>query len=154
MIHVAAHGFFRRDNPMFSAIQLGASRLTVFDLYELDLPSELVVLSGCGTGLGVVEGGDEQIGLVRGLLYAGAQTVVATLWDAQDESTRRFMEAFYRRLPAQPDRGGRPAGGHDRGAGRLPPPLLLGPLLPGRPSAPATPRLTRPLRAGVGTAII
>jgi CHAT domain-containing protein len=104
LIHVAAHGFFRRDNPMFSAIQLGASRLTVLDLYELDLASELVVLSGCGTGLGVVEGGDEQIGLVRGLLYAGAQTVVATLWDAQDESTQRFMQAFYRRLPARADR--------------------------------------------------
>jgi tetratricopeptide (TPR) repeat protein len=105
LIHVAAHGFFRRDNPMFSAIQLGgASRLTVLDLYELDLASELVVLSGCGTGLGGVEGGDEQIGLVRGLLYAGAQTVVATLWDAQDESTRRFMQAFYQRLQAQPDR--------------------------------------------------
>ena len=104
LVHIAAHGLFRRDNPMFSAIQLGASRLTVFDLYELDLAAELVVLSGCGTGASVVEGGDELIGLVRGLLYAGAQTVVATLWDAHDESTRRFMEAFYRRLPAEPDR--------------------------------------------------
>ena len=85
---------------MFSAIQLGASRLTVLDLYEFDLAAEIVVLSGCGTGLSVVEGGDELIGLVRGLLYAGARTVVATLWDAQDRSTLRFMEAFYRRLPS------------------------------------------------------
>jgi CHAT domain-containing protein len=103
IIHLAAHGLFRRDNPMFSAIQLGASRLTVFDLYELDLAAEVVVLSGCGTGLSVVERGDELIGLVRGLLYAGAQTVLATLWDAQDESTARFMAAFYRHLPETAD---------------------------------------------------
>jgi CHAT domain-containing protein len=76
----------------------------VLDLYQLDLAAELVILSGCGTGLGVVESGDEQIGLVRGLLYAGAQTVVATLWDARDESTQAFMEALYRRLPTRPDR--------------------------------------------------
>jgi CHAT domain-containing protein len=76
----------------------------VFDLYELDLAAEVVVLSGCGTGLSVVERGDELIGLVRGLLYAGAQTVVATLWDAQDESTARFMTAFYRYLPESADR--------------------------------------------------
>ncbi|HUP22396.1 MAG TPA: CHAT domain-containing tetratricopeptide repeat protein [Thermoanaerobaculia bacterium] len=106
ILHIAAHGFFRRDNPMFSAIQLGGSRLTVFDLYSLDLAAEVVVLSGCGTGLAVVERGDELIGLVRGLLYAGAQTVVATLWDAQDESTARFMEAFYRHLPRSSDRAG------------------------------------------------
>ncbi len=131
LIHVAAHGLFRRDNPMFSAIQLGGSRLTVLDLYELDLACELVVLSGCGTGLGVVEGGDEQIGLVRGLLYAGAQAVVATLWDAQDESTQRFMQAFYRALSERARSSGRTAGRHGRAAGRLPAPLLLGPVLPG-----------------------
>jgi CHAT domain-containing protein len=104
LIHIAAHGLFRRDNPMFSAIQLGSSRLTVFDLYELDLAAEVVVLSGCGTGASVVVGGDELIGLVRGLLYAGARNVIATLWDAHDESTRRFMAALYRLLPVEYDR--------------------------------------------------
>ena len=126
----------------------------MLDLYELDLAAEMVVLSGCGTGLGVVEGGDEQIGLVRGLLYAGAQTVVATLWDAQDESTQRFMQAFYRRLPAAAGPGGRPAGGHGRAAGRLPPPLLLGPFLPGRPSVRPTASDDPTLRVGAGTAVI
>jgi CHAT domain-containing protein/tetratricopeptide (TPR) repeat protein len=103
-VHIAAHGLFRRDNPMFSAIQLGSSRLTLFDLYELDLASDVVVLSGCGTGLAVIEGGDEIIGLVRGLLHAGAQSVVATLWDAHDASTARFMELFYRHLLQSGDR--------------------------------------------------
>ena len=95
MIHIATHGFFRQDNPMFSAIQLGGSRLTLFDLYRLRLDAQLVVLSGCGTGLNVVEGGDELIGLGRGLLYAGARSAVMSLWDVHDESTVSFMRGFY-----------------------------------------------------------
>ena len=95
LIHIATHGFFRQDNPMFSAIQLGDSRLTLFDLYRLRLDAQLVVLSGCGTGLNVVKGGDELIGLSRGLLYAGARSVVASLWDVHDESTVSFMRSFY-----------------------------------------------------------
>ena len=104
LLHIATHGFFRHDNPMFSAIQLGASRLTLFDLYNLELGAELVVLSGCGTGLNVVASGDELIGLTRGLLYAGAPSVVATLWDVHDRSTASFMRAFYERIADQPDR--------------------------------------------------
>ena len=98
LIHVATHGFFRQDNPMFSAIQLGGSRLTLFDLYRLRLDAELVVLSGCGTGLNVVETGDELIGLGRGLLYAGARSVMASLWDVHDDSTAAFMGQFYGKL--------------------------------------------------------
>jgi CHAT domain-containing protein len=55
-------------------------------------------LSGCGTGLNVVVGGDELLGLVRGLLYAGARAVLLTLWDAYDRSTADFMRAFYGHL--------------------------------------------------------
>ncbi len=97
-LHVATHGFFRRDHPMFSAIQLGSGRLSVLDLYGLGLGAELVVLSGCSTGLNVVRGGDEQVGLTRGLLYAGARALVVTLWDVSDESTALMMESLYRRL--------------------------------------------------------
>jgi CHAT domain-containing protein len=97
-IHVATHGFFRRDNPMFSSIRLGDGPLSVYDLYQFRLSAELVALSGCGTGLSVVVGGDEQLGLVRGLLYAGAHAVLLTLWDAYDNSTAEFMTAFYREL--------------------------------------------------------
>jgi CHAT domain-containing protein len=97
-IHVATHGWFRRDNPMFSSISLGTSDLSLFDLYQLSLPAELVTLSGCGTGLNVVVGGDELLGLKRGLLYAGAQGVLLTLWDVNDQSTAEFMKLFYERL--------------------------------------------------------
>lgn len=99
-IHVATHGFFRRDNPMFSSIRLGDGPLSVYDLYQFHLSAELVALSGCGTGLSVVVGGDEQLGLVRGLLYAGAHAVLLTLWDAYDTSTAEFMTDFYRELMA------------------------------------------------------
>jgi CHAT domain-containing protein len=97
-IHIATHGWFRQDNPMFSSISLGASQLSLFDLYQLHLPSELVTLSGCGTGLNVVVGGDEQMGLKRGLLYAGAQGLLLTLWDVHDASTAEFMKLFYEKL--------------------------------------------------------
>lgn len=98
ILHLATHGLFRRDNPMFSAIRLGASRLSVFDLYKLKLRADLVVLSGCSTGLNSVQGSDELVGLTRGLLYAGARTVMVSLWDVNDDSTSRFMSLFYRHL--------------------------------------------------------
>ncbi|HMC31279.1 MAG TPA: CHAT domain-containing tetratricopeptide repeat protein [Candidatus Angelobacter sp.] len=95
-IHIATHGYFRQDNPMFSSIRLGNSLLSLFDLYQLQFDAELVTLSGCGTGMNVVIGGDELIGLVRGLLYAGAQTLMVSLWEVHDQSTAEFMGDFYR----------------------------------------------------------
>jgi CHAT domain-containing protein len=97
-IHIATHGLFRQDNPMFSSVRLGRSDLNLFDLYQLRLSSELVTLSGCGTGLNVVVGGDELLGLVRGLLYAGTQAVLASLWEVNDESTSVLMRSFYQEL--------------------------------------------------------
>ena len=63
-----------------------------------------MTLSGCGTGLNVVVGGDELLGLKRGLLYAGAQGVLLTLWDVNDQSTAEFMKLFYERLQRDPDK--------------------------------------------------
>lgn len=97
-VHLATHGFFRRDNPMFSAIQLGTSRLSLFDLYDLRLEAEMVVLSGCGTGLNAVLGTEELVGLTRGLLYAGARSALVTLWDIHDASAAAFMGRFYQYL--------------------------------------------------------
>ena len=94
-IHIATHGYFRQDNPMFSSLRLGTSQLSLFDLYQLQFDAELVTLSGCGTGMNVVIGGDELIGLVRGLLYAGAQTLMVSLWEVHDQSTAEFMSDFY-----------------------------------------------------------
>ena len=97
-VHIATHGYFRQDNPMFSSIRLGSSHLSLYDMAHLQLPVELVVLSGCATGLNVVTPGDELMGLVRGLLQAGAQSLVLSLWDVNDDSTKEFMVEFYTRL--------------------------------------------------------
>jgi len=98
IVHIATHGYFRQDNPMFSSIRLGDSYLSLYDLYHCKLPAELVVLSGCATGRNAVTPGDELMGLVRGLLQAGAQSLLLSLWDVHDASTRDFMIVFYSRL--------------------------------------------------------
>jgi CHAT domain-containing protein/tetratricopeptide (TPR) repeat protein len=98
-VHIAAHGFFRGDNPMFSGIRLGGSYLTLYDLYNLELPAEMVALSACVTGLNVIAAGDEILGLARGLFRAGAASLLVTLWEVPDESTAEFMKAFYDGLP-------------------------------------------------------
>ncbi len=104
-VHIAAHGLFRQDNPMFSSMRLGDSQISLLDLYSLNLTSELVTLSGCSTGLNAVVGGDEMLGLVRGLLYAGTRAVLVTLWDVDDRSTADFMKSFYEHLSSNPSKG-------------------------------------------------
>ncbi len=103
-IHVASHGLFRQDNPMFSSMRLGDSQLSLLDLYSMNFSSELITLSGCGTGLNAVVGGDELLGLVRGLLYAGTRAVLVTLWDVDDKSTADFMKSFYGHLSLKADK--------------------------------------------------
>jgi len=97
-VHIATHGYFRKDNPMFSSIRLGGSHLDLCEISQLRLPADLIVLSGCATGLNVVSPGDELMGLVRGLLQAGGQSLVLSLWDIHDESSKDFMIGFYTRL--------------------------------------------------------
>ncbi|MGH9641385.1 MAG: CHAT domain-containing protein, partial [Terriglobales bacterium] len=102
-IHIATHGHFRQDNPMFSGIKLGDSYLSLYDLYQLKLPAELIALSGCSTGLNVVAAGDELLGLARGLIHAGAETSMLTLWDVQDQSSAQLMKLFYSNLAGGAD---------------------------------------------------
>ena len=90
---------------MFSGIRLGDSVLSLYDLYQLKLPAELITLSGCATGLNVVAAGDELLGLTRGLIYAGARSALLTLWDVQDRSTLEFMTSFYRHFSNEGDKG-------------------------------------------------
>lgn len=97
-VHLATHGVFRRDNPMFSSIRLANARVSVLDLYDFRFAAELVTLSGCATGLNQTVGAGEVIGLARGLLYAGAHAVQLTLWEVNDRSTADYMVLFYERL--------------------------------------------------------
>ena len=94
-IHLATHGNFRQDNPMFSGIRLGQSLLSFVDFYQLRLQAELITLSGCATDLNMVASGDELLGLTRGLLAAGAQCLLLSLWNVPDSSRTEFMTSFY-----------------------------------------------------------
>ena len=98
LIHIATHGSFRPDNPMFSGIRLGDGYLHLYELYHMQLSAELLTLSGCATGLNVIAAGDELLGLIRGLLYAGARSLLLSLWDVNDRTTAQFMTSFYRRI--------------------------------------------------------
>ncbi len=95
VIHLACHAQFRSDNPMFSALHLHDGAVTAEWLAGLKLRAAVVVLSACETGLAEQAQGDEQVGLVRGFLVAGAARVLATLWPVDDAVTARFMAAFY-----------------------------------------------------------
>lgn len=96
LIHIATHGMYRQDNPMFSGIRLSDGYLNLYDLYRLRLTAKLVTLSGCATGMNFVAAGDELLGLERGLFYAGATTLLLSLWDVHDGSTAELMQEFYR----------------------------------------------------------
>jgi len=96
LLHIATHGVYRQDNPMFSGIRLGDGYLNLFDLYQMRLNANLVTLSGCATGMNFVAAGDELLGLQRGLFYAGASTLLLSLWDVHDQSTAQLMQFFYR----------------------------------------------------------
>jgi CHAT domain-containing protein len=120
IVHLAAHGYYNPVAPLSSLIALapddpstGPSSgsgnfsgqatydgwLTVGEVYGLDLSqTDLVVLSACQTQLGELSAGDELVGLTRAFIFAGTPTVVASLWNVDDEATSLLMERFYRHL--------------------------------------------------------
>jgi hypothetical protein len=88
MLHLAGHGHFEPDHPLFSAVCLGNSFLMAHDILRLPLDLDLVVLSGCETGRRRRIGGDEPLGLPSALLAAGARAVVGSLWAVEDGDAR------------------------------------------------------------------
>jgi len=101
VLHLACHGNFRLDNPLFSSLQLADGWLTVRDVYRLNLTCcELVTLSACETGVNALAPGDEWIGLARGFFSAGSPALLVSQWIVDDEATARLMIDFYARLRA------------------------------------------------------
>jgi CHAT domain-containing protein len=103
MLHFATHGRFDARAPLSSGLYLAKGVeadgvLTVSDLYSLRWDVDLVTLSACETGLGEIANGDDVIGLTRGFLYAGARSIVASLWEVDDAATAHLMASFYRAL--------------------------------------------------------
>ncbi len=99
VIHIATHGQSRPDAPNFSYVRLADGQLNAIDAFSLDLRGcELVTLSGCETGLSWSSGGDEQLGLGRAFLAAGATSLVMSLWPVEDTATNELMQLFYEGL--------------------------------------------------------
>jgi CHAT domain-containing protein len=104
ILHFATHGLLDPKRPEHSGILLsmvddqGKSQkgfISLQDVYSLRAPVDLVVLSACRTGLGLDIRGEGLVGLTRGFMYAGATTVVASLWKVNDEATAELMKRFY-----------------------------------------------------------
>jgi CHAT domain-containing protein len=99
IIHLATHGKSRLDAPNFSYVRLADGQLNAIDAFSMNLEGcELVTLSGCETGLALSGGGDEQLGLGRAFLGAGASSLVMSLWPVEDNATNELMQYFYQQL--------------------------------------------------------
>ncbi|MDQ6788307.1 MAG: CHAT domain-containing protein, partial [Acidobacteriota bacterium] len=98
IIHLACHGQFRPENPLFSSLHLADGFVTVRDVCAQKLKAELVILSACETGLNEIFAGEEILGLARGFLSAGASSLVLSLWTVSDAATVRLMKDFYENL--------------------------------------------------------
>lgn len=107
IVHFATHGLLNEKHPELSGIVLSLvdergrpsdGFLSLRDIYQLDLPADLVVLSACRTGIGKQVRGEGMIGLTRGFMYAGAPRVVVSLWRVHDEATAELMKRFYKHM--------------------------------------------------------
>jgi CHAT domain-containing protein/Flp pilus assembly protein TadD len=106
-IHLATHGLLNTVHPELSGVVLslfdenGADTdgfLRLNDIFNLNLPAELVVLSACETGLGKDVQGEGLVGLTRGFMYAGAKRVAVSLWSVNDVATAELMKRFYQQM--------------------------------------------------------
>jgi CHAT domain-containing protein len=98
VLHFHAHGRFNTARPMSSGIRLADGDLTAQDLLSVSLPGALVVVCACNTGVSGAVGGDEQLGLIRALLYAGAGAVLVGLWKVNQLAAGILLNSFYREL--------------------------------------------------------
>ena len=106
LVHVAAHGTFRADSPLFSALELDDGPLTVYDLERLERAPHRVVLSSCSSALGGPSGADELLGLVSALVALGSSGVVASVVPVNDPATVPLMLGLHGRLRAGDDLAG------------------------------------------------
>lgn len=107
IVHVATHGLLDSANPELSSLVLSLVNergnpqngfLRLHDIYNLDLPVEMVVLSSCQSALGKDIKGEGLLGMTRGFMYAGARRLVVSLWEVSDAGTSELMSDFYRRM--------------------------------------------------------
>jgi len=107
IVHLATHGLLNTEKPELSGLVLSLFNqegeekdgfLRLHDIYNLNLPAELVVLSACETGLGQEIKGEGLVGLTRGFMYAGAKGIAVSLWSVNDAGTAKLMEKYYQKM--------------------------------------------------------
>ncbi len=107
IVHFATHGILNSTQPELSGVVLSLfdnkgmpqnGFLRLNDIFNLNLPAELIVLSACETGLGKEIKGEGLVGLTRGFMYAGSPRVVVSLWSVNDEATSELMTKFYQKM--------------------------------------------------------
>ncbi|HEY9600532.1 MAG TPA: CHAT domain-containing protein [Allocoleopsis sp.] len=107
IVHFATHGILNSLHPELSGVVLSLvdeqgtpqnGFLRLNDIFNLNLPAELVVLSACETGLGQDVKGEGLVGLTRGFMYAGAPRVLVSLWSVDDAGTSELMSRFYKKM--------------------------------------------------------
>jgi CHAT domain-containing protein len=106
-VHFATHSILDNEHPDLSGVVLSLvdrngrqqnGFLRLYDIYNLRLRADLVVLSACRTALGDDMKSEGLIGLTRGFFYAGSPRVLATLWEVDDRTSARLMKQFYERM--------------------------------------------------------
>jgi CHAT domain-containing protein/tetratricopeptide (TPR) repeat protein len=106
VVFFACHGEFDEQTPLYSGLCLAQTRsddrlkdlLTIWDIMQVRLSADLVVLSACQSGRSRIGRGDELIGLARAFLYAGASTVIVALWSVSETSAPHFTHSFFDNL--------------------------------------------------------
>jgi CHAT domain-containing protein len=98
LIHLSCHGYFDPVDPLNSGIALANGRFTAYDWLQLRLQADLVTLSACQTGISERRPGDDLVGLMRAVLFAGASSLLTTLWSVSAEETLDWMLTFYRNV--------------------------------------------------------
>ncbi|GAB4522364.1 MAG: hypothetical protein Fur0018_04020 [Anaerolineales bacterium] len=98
ILHIAAHGEFRSETPLFSGLALEDGWLTALDVFQQHIRADLITLSACHTGRSVPGGGDELQGLLRAFLAGGTASVLVSLWQVPDSLTLGLNLSFYRAL--------------------------------------------------------
>ncbi|MCZ6566308.1 MAG: CHAT domain-containing protein, partial [Gammaproteobacteria bacterium] len=105
IIHLATHANTDDENPMYSNFVFVPDTsagedgfLNTYELYNMQLNADLVVLSGCNTGYGKLYRGEGVMSLARGFMYAGCPRIVMSLWSVDDQSSAKIMNIFYKNL--------------------------------------------------------
>lgn len=102
IVHISTHSFLIKDQPLIlfakQEDEIDDGFLELGEIVQLNLNSELVVLSSCRSGLGKIDKAEGVIGMQKAFFDAGSKSVLVSLWDVNDKYTSYFMKDFYSQL--------------------------------------------------------